>query len=124
MEQETKQETQKSAEAKPAETKPAAAAKKKNTGMAIVAYIVFFIPLLTEDKNDPFVKYHVKQGITLFVAWIAAGFVSIVPLIGWMLSPLLSLLVFVLLIIGIINAANGVEKPLPLIGKYADQIKI
>ncbi|MBP6855591.1 MAG: hypothetical protein KBC26_01280 [Candidatus Pacebacteria bacterium] len=33
---------------------------KKNIAMAIVAYILFFIPLLTDAKNDPFVKYHVK----------------------------------------------------------------
>ncbi|GAF91940.1 unnamed protein product, partial [marine sediment metagenome] len=41
--------------------------KEKNTGMAIVAYILFFIPLLTDAKNDPFVKYHVKQGLSLFL---------------------------------------------------------
>lgn len=36
------------------------AKKEKNIGMAVVAYILFFIPLLTDAKNDPFVKYHVK----------------------------------------------------------------
>jgi len=35
---------------------------QKNTAMGIIAYIVFFVPLLTSSKNDPFVKYHVKQG--------------------------------------------------------------
>lgn len=47
--------------------------KGKNIGMAIVAYIIFFIPLLTEAKKDPFVKYHVKQGLVLFIAWIIVG---------------------------------------------------
>ncbi len=119
MEQEIKKEMGKAVE-------PAAmpAQKGKNTTMAIIAYLVFFIPLLTEDKNDPFVKFHVKQGIVLFVAMVAAGFFGYIPLIGWFLAPWLSLAILVLLAIGIINASKGLEKPLPLIGKFANNIKI
>jgi uncharacterized membrane protein len=119
MEQEIKKEMEKSTE-----TKSAVAAKGKNTTMAIIAYVAFFIPLLAEDKNDPFVKFHVKQGMVLFVAWIAAVFVSMVPLVGWMLSPLLSLAMLALMVIGIMGAYKGEQKPLPLIGKYADSFKI
>jgi uncharacterized membrane protein len=100
------------------------AGKGKNTGMAIVAYVVFFIPLLTEDKNDPFVKFHVKQGLTLFVAWIGAGFVSMVPFIGWTLAPFLSLAMLVLMGLGIYGAHKGEQKPLPLIGGFADRFNI
>jgi len=98
--------------------------EKKNTAMAMVAYVVFFIPLLTQDKNDPFVKFHIKQGITLFVAWMAAWFVSMVPIIGWTLAPFLSLAMLALAGIGIYRAHRGEQKPLPLIGKYADSFKI
>ena len=119
MEKEIKEEMGKNVE-----TKPAAAAKGKNTTMAIIAYIVFFIPLLTEAKDDPFVKYHVKQGLVLFVTWVAAGFISIVPFIGWMLSPILSLGMLVLMVVGILSASKGEQKPLPIIGKYADSFKI
>lgn len=98
--------------------------EKKNTAMAMAAYVVFFIPLLTEDKNDPFVKFHIKQGITLFVAWMAAGFISLVPIIGWMIAPFLSLSIFALIVIGVDRAHKGEQKPLPLIGKYADSFKI
>jgi len=38
--------------------------------MAILAYILFFIPLLTDSKNDPYVKYHIKQGLVLFIGGI------------------------------------------------------
>jgi len=97
--------------------------KGKNTGMAIVAYILFFIPLLTDAKNDPFVKYHVKQGLVLFICWIVAGIISSLPVFGWMVSPILSLAALILLIVGIMNAANGKETPLPLIGQFASQFK-
>lgn len=98
--------------------------KKKNTGMAILAYLLFFIPLLTDAKDDPFVKYHVKQGLVLFIGYIIEMFIGTIPLIGWIVSPLLAVALFILLIIGIMNASNGKETPLPVIGKFAETFKI
>ena len=99
-------------------------APQKNTGMAILAYILFFIPLLTEAKNDPFVKYHVKQGLLVFIAWIVVGIISaILPWFLYWLDNLLSLCVVVLVILGITTAAKGEQKPLPIIGKFGEQFK-
>jgi uncharacterized membrane protein len=96
--------------------------KGKNIGMAVVAYIIFFIPLLTESKNDPFVKYHVKQGLVLLICGIAVSIiVNIIPVFYVIIAPILDLVLLVLLIIGIMNAVNGLEKPLPLIGHFADK---
>lgn len=95
-------------------------APKKNTGMAIVAYIIFFIPLLTDSKNDPFVKYHVKQGLVLFIFYIIASACGYIPFIGWIISAILSVLALIFLIIGIVNAINGKQEPLPVIGKFAE----
>ena len=106
------------------EPKKAAPHKEKNTTMAAIAYIVFFIPLLTEDRNDPFIKYHVKQGMVLFVAWCAAGFLAAIPFIGKVIQPLLILAVFALTVIGAYGAYKGGQKPLPFIGKLADSFKI
>lgn len=101
--------------------------KEKNTGMAAVAYILFFVPLLTEAKNDPFVKYHIKQGLIVFITWLAIGIISpvliFIPILGWIAMRLLYLFVVILMIIGIINAVGGKQTPLPIIGKYADKFK-
>jgi hypothetical protein len=43
------------------------AKKEKNTGMAVVGIILPIIPLLTEDKKDPYVKYYTKQGLVLWI---------------------------------------------------------
>jgi uncharacterized membrane protein len=87
-----------------------------NKVMAILAYIIFFIPLLAA-KDSPFAKYHANQGLVLFLIAVGANIVlGIIPIIGWVLLPLANIAVFVLAIIGIINAANGHKKPLPLIG--------
>ena len=99
------------------------AGRGKNTGMAIIAYILFFIPLLTEFRSDPFVKYHVKQGLVLFLASIVSGVLASIPLLGLVIAPLMSIAFLVLFAIGIINAANGEQKPLPLIGQFAGMFK-
>jgi len=92
--------------------------------MAFVAYIFFVIPLLTDSKNDPFVKYHVKQSLGLLIAWIAISIFSIVPLIGWVFGPILAIAVLVLWVLGVMNALQGEQKPLPLIGEYAEKLNI
>jgi uncharacterized membrane protein len=99
-----------------------------NKGMAIIAYILFFIPLLTGAHNtSPFVKYHTNQGTVLFLAGlaygVAYGILSIIlvfiPIIGWLLIALLPFAPLVLGVIGIVNAAGGKMKPLPVIGGFS-----
>ncbi|MFC3771379.1 MULTISPECIES: DUF4870 domain-containing protein [Paenibacillus] len=91
----------------------------KNKGIAILAYIIFFIPLLTA-KDSKFAMYHANQGLLLLITAVGINIIStVIPFIGWwIIGPLGNLAVFVLLILGIINAANGQRKPLPLIGGF------
>jgi len=121
MEQETKQEAPQ--EPIKAESKTSGT---KNITMAVVAYILFFVPLLTGDaKKDPFVKYHVKQGLVLFLLVVLINVIGwVVPFYLWyMISWILSLGTLVLFILGIINAVNGKQTPLPVVGKFANVFK-
>lgn len=97
--------------------------KEKNTGMAIVAYILFFIPLLTDAKNDPFVKYHVKQGLSLFLVAVVIRIIAYIPIVGWALVWPFNLLLVILFVIGVMHALNGEQKPLPVIGKFGEKFK-
>jgi uncharacterized membrane protein len=109
---------------------------EKSKTMAILAYILFFIPLLTgAHKTSPFVKYHTNQGTVLFLAavlfgiatsiltailtgiLVATGAYTLLAFIGIIMS-LLWLAPLALCIIGIVNAANKQKKPLPVIGKF------
>ena len=93
-----------------------------NTGWAVVAYIIFFLPLLTDAKDDPFVKFHVKQGFVVFLTGVTVTILSIVPpimVVAWILH----IGVIILAILGIINALNHREEELPLIGHFADRFK-
>lgn len=93
-----------------------------NKVMAILCYlgILWVVPLLTDHKNDPFVKFHINQGIILTIAWAAAFIVGLVigliPFIGPLVNWLVNIALFILMILGIMNAVNMEEKPLPVIG--------
>lgn len=94
---------------------------EQNKGIAALSYIwiLFLIPLLTK-KNSDFAKYHAKQGLVLFIFTTVVGFIMWIPIIGW----LLGIASFILFIIGLVNALGGKKEPLPLIGKYAEGMKI
>ena len=47
---------------------------------------------------------------------IASGILLWIPVIGWLISVLLSIALLVFMILGIVNAAQGKAKELPLIG--------
>ena len=98
---------------------------QKNIGMGVLCYlgILILVPLLTYAKNEAFVKFHLKQGIVLIIASIAISVVNIIPVIGQIISILGGVVVFVLWIMGIINATGGQEKELPIIGKYGSNFK-
>lgn len=90
--------------------------------MAIVAYFIFFLPLLTEYKDNDFVKYHVKQSILILLVGVGIGVISSIPVIGWIVGMLAWMALVILWVMGILNAASGKKQPLPLIGKYAEEL--
>ncbi len=99
-----------------------------NKTLAIVSYITIIGWIIAyfvgKDKADNFLKFHLKQGLALFLFAIGFNFLFFFIV---MLVPSLAFLgyfgyaVWALMIIGIINAANNVEKPLPIIGNWAEK---
>ena len=95
-----------------------------NTVMAVLAYlgILIIIPFLTDAKNDPFVKFHLKQGLALIVleiiSWLVGG------MLGYVVSYILQICIIVLAIIGILNVLSKKQSPLPVIGKFGERFSI
>lgn len=89
-----------------------------NKVMAVLCYlwILWLVPLLTDAKNDPFVKFHINQGIILTIFSVAVWVLSWIPVLGGIISWIGGVALLVLSIIGIINAINMEEKPVPVIG--------
>lgn len=95
-----------------------------NKTLSIVAYITLIGWLIAfvvgKENANSLLKYHLRQSLGLTIV----GFIlNVIVYAGMAISSVFGLLgilgfvVFILTIIGIINAANEVEKPLPLIGK-------
>jgi uncharacterized membrane protein len=110
---------------------------EKHKGVAVLGYVLFLIPLVAAPRS-PFARFHANQGLLVFILWFVA-FVGVVVLSGvhlitdkvgvpiltgffFCLTPLLQgaflLGVLVLTIMGIIHAANGEKKALPLVGQW------
>lgn len=122
--------------------------KSDNTKIyCVLSYIgiLWLIGLfLSPEKNDPKVRFHVGQGIILTIASVVLNIIkSILSMvinifakvtfnifgIGiagrllYIFTTLLSIVfavgILALMIIGIVNAVNGEQKPLPIIGKLS-----
>ncbi len=99
--------------------------------ITILDYIGFLwiIGLFVEKDNED-VKFHTNQGLILFIYNVIAGVLNValswIPLVGGIIGVccwILSVLGFVLMILGIVNAAQGQRKPLPVIGSLLHVIK-
>lgn len=106
------------------ETPPPAAAEDRT--VAILAYITiigFIIAIIMHSsKKTAIGGYHLRQALGLLLTSIAGGFVlAIIPVVGWMLLPFFWLAILVFVILGIIAAVNGNQKPLPVLGEKYQQ---
>lgn len=101
---------------------------EQNKAIGIISYITIFgliiALVLNQEKKDPFTSYHIRQALGIAASSIALSFIAIVPLIGWIIAVVGSLLIVVLWIFGIINAINGNMKPVPVLGdKFEEWFK-
>ena len=88
---------------------------------AVMAYLglAVLVPILLR-LNVKFVRFHVNQGLVLFLAEsllaVLYGFVGGIPILAMIVS-LLRLLCLGLMVLGAVSAVRGSEKPLPVVGK-------
>ncbi|MFH0864360.1 MAG: DUF4870 domain-containing protein [Candidatus Gottesmanbacteria bacterium] len=87
----------------------------------LLGFVTGIIFLLVE-KNSKFVRFHAMQSTILFggifIANIALGFI---PILGWLVGLLLSLLAFVLWIVLMWKAFQGEMYKLPYVGEIAEK---
>jgi len=89
--------------------------------LSLIGLPFFLVPLIM--RNNAFSLYHAKQCLMLWLVGIVGGILSAVlavVCIGVVLGLLLAVFGLVLTIMGIINASNGVVKPLPVIGRWGE----
>ena len=95
----------------------------RNRAFAIIAYLwILFIVGLIAAPNSKFAKYHANQGLVLFLAELVFGasclVLAFIPILGHLTIVAGWIAGIVFAVMGIINAAGGQCKPLPLIGHF------
>lgn len=104
---------------------------KRNKAMGVLAYLGFLVlvPVIGRDKSSEYAAFHTNQGLILWITGVIAnlltggsffGFHSLLHF-DWWLSDVIGVIigigVFVLSIMGIVNACRGEKQELPIIGK-------
>jgi uncharacterized membrane protein len=96
---------------------------KNDKIMAILAYIIFFLPWILVKDRSAFLNFHINQGFILFIISLIGSIVlRAVPFL-FIVYPLWNLAMLLLVIIGILNVVHNRTKPLPLIGHFFDLVK-
>ena len=93
--------------------------------MGILSYLgpLVIISYLT-SKDNPFVKFHIKQGLVLLCLEIVIYILSSMFFWNlWALMQILNLAILVLSIIGIVNVVQKKEKMLPVVGGLSSYFK-
>jgi uncharacterized membrane protein len=120
-------------EIQPTPPTPAPATKETDEGkaFAVLSYALsfvglpfFLVPLIT--RNNDFALYHAKQCLVLWLAGIVvmaamwSPFFFLWRIMNLLMYPL-GIFMLVLNVIGLINAVNSATRPVPVLGKFAEE---
>jgi uncharacterized membrane protein len=88
--------------------------------LSIIGWVIAYVSYKKSNSNSSLSRYHLKQGLGLAIVGILLNVVlriiaSVSPGLASILS-LAGLVILVFWILGILNAANEKEKPVPVIG--------
>lgn len=91
---------------------------KENKAMAILSYcsLLILVPALTDAKNSPYVRFHMNQGLVLMLFATGFSVLSFIPFINTV-TYACTIATFVFWIMGIVYAAKGEMKEVPLLGR-------
>ena len=91
-----------------------------NKIIAMSAYLLgvlgIVIALLAAPESK-YASFHARQALKLNIASILCVVIMIVPFIGWIVGPIASLVVSVVMIICFVHVCQGKAKDAPIIGK-------
>jgi uncharacterized membrane protein len=92
--------------------------------LAVLLSIIGFVIALVARRDDKYVIYYAKQSLVLFIACLIIGVIGWVPIIGWIMYPILVIIWVVLWIVAMIYSLSGNMKPVPIIGNFGDKINL
>jgi uncharacterized membrane protein len=89
----------------------------------LIGFIVAIV--LHGNKKTKLGTYHLRQALGLLItavaAWVLNVILAFIPIIGWLTILVVWLGLFALWLMGVIAAANGQRKPVPLLGQHYEK---
>lgn len=82
--------------------------------LTVIGLIIAFV--MNNDKKNSFAKFHIIQSLGLALTGIALGIIGFIPFLGWLINIIGIFVLLYMWIMGLINAINEKEKPVPLLG--------
>lgn len=102
---------------------PHSTSEGKTTAMiaylTLIGLIVAFVQ--NAEKKNAFAQYHIRQSLGLMCTGLALSFINIIPVLGWIVCILGMFALLILWIMGLLNAVNGKERPVPVLGHLYDK---
>ena len=90
--------------------------------IAIVSYLSFIgwiIAFVIYQNDKPALAiYHIRQALGINIIGIIGWGIFWIPIIGW----LAAIFLFVIWLMGLISAAQGEARPVPLVGEFIQDI--
>ncbi|MFA7286086.1 MAG: DUF4870 domain-containing protein [Patescibacteria group bacterium] len=91
--------------------------------LAVLSYLwIFFVVPLVLRPESAFIQFHAKQGIVVALAWFMLWVIGIVPLLGWLLFPVGSLLLLAVNVLAIVKAWQGEMWRIPYLHQYVARL--
>ena len=86
--------------------------------MWLSGFLVLFL-----EKDNEFVKFHAMQSIVVFLGLTVIAFVvGMLPIIGYVVAPIISLLSMLLWLLLMFKAYQGERYKLPIAGDFAENL--
>lgn len=92
--------------------------KKTTSWVAYLTFIGWIVAYCAGDKERA--KFYLNQSLVIWLGvlcvWVASMILAFIPILGWLAIWAANIYLFVMWIMGLINAINQEEKELPIIG--------
>lgn len=99
--------------------------KEDGKTMAIIAYItiigLIIAFVMNNEKKNQFTSYHIRQSLGVALVALALSLINVIPILGWIISFLGFFVILFLWIMGLVNAINVKEIPVPILGKKFEE---
>lgn len=92
--------------------------------ITIIGWVIAYLSYRKETEKSSFVRYHLTQSLGIILLSVALSIISavllgILPALATVFY-LISLVPFILMLLGIITASNEAQRPVPVIGKLVE----